>query len=131
MSRKRCGKRKNCSLRAISSFPTVFSKDFNCRHVKTRACLGKKTLECASIKRFSFSQMVYTFFMDRFDQDRPSKLHFNPLKNRKYHDFRKKKKKTTHTHTRKYCRIRRKCWYSVVLGSFKMSANDLVQKSAL
>ena len=22
-------------------FPTVFSKDFSCRHVKTRACLGK------------------------------------------------------------------------------------------
>ena len=22
-------------------FPTVFSKDFYCRHVKTRACLGK------------------------------------------------------------------------------------------
>ena len=22
-------------------FPTVFSKDFNCRHIKTRACLGK------------------------------------------------------------------------------------------
>ena len=39
--RKRCGKRRNCSLRAISPFPTVFSKDFYCRHVKTRACLGK------------------------------------------------------------------------------------------
>ena len=25
-SRKHCGKRRNCSLRAISSFPTVFSK---------------------------------------------------------------------------------------------------------
>ena len=39
--RKHCGKRRNCSLRAISSFPTVFSKDLFCRHVKTRACLGK------------------------------------------------------------------------------------------
>ena len=28
-------------LRAISPFPTVFSKDFYCRHGKTRACLGK------------------------------------------------------------------------------------------
>ena len=27
MDRKRCGKRGNCSLRAISPFPTVFSKD--------------------------------------------------------------------------------------------------------
>ena len=39
--RKHCGKRRNCSLWAISSFPTVFSKDLNCRHVKIRACLGK------------------------------------------------------------------------------------------
>ena len=35
------GKRRNCSLRAISSFPDVFSKDLYYRHVKTRACLGK------------------------------------------------------------------------------------------
>ena len=41
MGRKHCGKRRNCSLRAISPFPTVFSKDLCCRHVKTRACLGK------------------------------------------------------------------------------------------
>ena len=41
MRRKHCGKRRNCSLRAISPFPTVFSKDLYCRHVKTRACLGK------------------------------------------------------------------------------------------
>ena len=25
----------------MSSFPTVFSKDMYCRHVKTRACFGK------------------------------------------------------------------------------------------
>ena len=30
-----------CSLRAISPFPAVFSKDLYCRHVNTRACLGK------------------------------------------------------------------------------------------
>ena len=41
MDRKHCGKRRNCSLRAISPFPTVFSKDFYCRHMKTRACLGR------------------------------------------------------------------------------------------
>ena len=41
MSRKHCGRRRNCSLGAVSSFPTVFSKDLYCRHVKTRACLGK------------------------------------------------------------------------------------------
>ena len=40
-ARKHCGKRRKCYLRAISPFPTVFSKDFHCRHIKTRACLGK------------------------------------------------------------------------------------------
>ena len=40
MGRKTCGKRRNCSLRAISAFPTVFSRDFYFRHGKTRACLG-------------------------------------------------------------------------------------------
>ena len=39
--RKHGGKMRNCSLRAISLFPTVFSKGLFCRHVKTRACLGK------------------------------------------------------------------------------------------
>ena len=34
MDRKHCGKRRNCSLRAISLFPTVFSKGLYCRHVK-------------------------------------------------------------------------------------------------
>ena len=33
------GKRRNCSLRAISPFHTVFSKDSYSKHVKTRACL--------------------------------------------------------------------------------------------
>ena len=28
-------------LRGISPFPTAFSKDFYCRHVKTRACVAK------------------------------------------------------------------------------------------
>ena len=34
-------KRRNCLLRAISPIPTLFSKELYCRHVKTRACLGK------------------------------------------------------------------------------------------
>ena len=32
-----CGKRRNCSLRAISHFPALFLKDLYCRQVKTRA----------------------------------------------------------------------------------------------
>ena len=39
--RKHCGKRGNCLLRAISPSSTLFSKVFYCRHVKTKACLGK------------------------------------------------------------------------------------------
>ena len=35
------GKEENCSLRAISHFPTVFPKDLYCRHIKTRACVVK------------------------------------------------------------------------------------------
>ena len=35
------GKRRNCSLRAISPFSTVLSKDLYCKHVKTRNCFGK------------------------------------------------------------------------------------------
>ena len=63
MGRKHCGKRRNCSLRAISSFPTVFSKDFYCRHVKTRVCLGKglglPTLKIGIFNRFiSFISVV-------------------------------------------------------------------------
>ena len=36
MGRKHYGKRRNCSLRSISPFPTVFSRDLNGRHVKIR-----------------------------------------------------------------------------------------------
>ena len=32
---------ENGWLQASSPFPTVFSKDLYCRHVKTKACLGK------------------------------------------------------------------------------------------
>ena len=39
--RKHCGKRRNCSLRAIFPFPAVFPKHEYCRHIKIWACLGK------------------------------------------------------------------------------------------
>ena len=35
------GKEEIACYMQFSSFPTVFSKGFYCRHVKTRACLGK------------------------------------------------------------------------------------------
>ena len=40
MGRKHCGKRRNCSSRAISPFPTVFSKGLFPRSVKRRHCVG-------------------------------------------------------------------------------------------
>ena len=40
MGRKHCGKRRNCSLRAISPFPTVFSKGLFPRGVKRCYCVG-------------------------------------------------------------------------------------------
>ena len=52
--RKHCGKRRNFSLWAISPFPTVFSKEFFCRHVKTRACLGKRSSINLIQKRLPF-----------------------------------------------------------------------------
>ena len=33
--RKHCGKWRNCLLQAISLFPTLFSKELYCRHIKT------------------------------------------------------------------------------------------------
>ena len=38
--RKQCGKRRNCSLRAISPFPTVFSKGLLPRGIKRCHCVG-------------------------------------------------------------------------------------------
>ena len=38
--RKPCWKRRNCSLRAVSPFPTVFSKGLFPRGVKRCHCVG-------------------------------------------------------------------------------------------
>ena len=39
--RKHCGKRRNCLLRAISPFLTVFSKNSYFRHVKNKGLFGQ------------------------------------------------------------------------------------------
>ena len=39
--RKHLRNRRNCSLRAISPFPEVFSKDLYCRHVKNQGLFEK------------------------------------------------------------------------------------------
>ena len=41
MGRKHCGKRTNCSLRAISLFPTVFSKKLVLQTRKNQGLFGK------------------------------------------------------------------------------------------
>ena len=56
MGRKHCGKRRNCSLGAVSPFPSVFLKDLDYRHVKSRACLGK-----GEVKLFSLSANAFNF----------------------------------------------------------------------
>ena len=48
--RKHCGKRRNCSFWAISPFPTVFSKDLHCRHVKARVCLGRVNIHVHGVQ---------------------------------------------------------------------------------
>ena len=55
--RKRRGKRRNCSLRAISLFPTVFSKDLYCIHVNTRACFGKFSI-LPSTRSMSYKKYI-------------------------------------------------------------------------
>ena len=37
------GKRRNCSLRAISLFPTVFSKDLYCRRLNIQSLIEKRS----------------------------------------------------------------------------------------
>ena len=55
MGRKLCRKIRNCSLRAISPFPTEFSKDLNCGHVKSRARIHQP-----------FSRILFLSFSPRF-----------------------------------------------------------------
>ena len=50
---------RNCLLRAISPFSTVFSKHLYCRHIKTRARLGKgqpneKVLALSKLEAFAY-----------------------------------------------------------------------------
>ena len=63
--RKHCGTRRNCSLRAISLCPTVFSKGLYCRQVKTRACLGK-SLSYLKKKGRKSRKIITPFFHNVF-----------------------------------------------------------------
>ena len=47
--RKYYGRRKNCSLQAISPFPILFSSDLYCRHVKSKDFLWKGLIYIVSV----------------------------------------------------------------------------------
>ena len=62
MDRKYCWKRRNCSLRATSPFPTVFSRDLNCRHIRTGVVLER--VNCPSqINSLSLFILHFYFFL--------------------------------------------------------------------
>ena len=61
MCRKPCWKRRNCSSPANSSFPTVFSKSLCCRHVNTRACLGKGKTDKRRISLLAITPFIKIF----------------------------------------------------------------------
>ena len=65
------GKRRYCSLRAISPFPTAFSKNLYCRHVKTRACSGKgkKTQRFWICSKSKLSSRAISPFLTVFSKD--------------------------------------------------------------
>ena len=47
-STNHCGKKENCPQQQFLPFPKCF-QDLDCRHIKTKACLGKG---CLTIKAF-------------------------------------------------------------------------------
>ena len=68
MGRKHCGKRRNCSLRAISPFPTVFSKDLYCRHVKKTGLVWEGVNSLFSNFQQRFKKIFfYRWFMKSLD----------------------------------------------------------------
>ena len=64
MGRKHCGKRRNCSLRAISPFPTVFSRDSYKQTRKNQGLFGKElnlfhtSRVLMTLKQRAFENMV-------------------------------------------------------------------------
>ena len=59
--RKHCGKRRNCSLRVISPFPTVFSKGLFPRGVKRCQCVGMAFFEIKKVVVASVSPVTNIF----------------------------------------------------------------------
>ena len=55
------GKKRNCSLQAISPFSTVFSKYLYCKHVKTRNCLLAKQNQSVENAGVAFVKLTSDF----------------------------------------------------------------------
>ena len=81
MGRKWVGKGKNCLSRAISPFPTVFSNNLYCRHVKTRACLGKgKKKKIGFFIKYELAPQVKTeAFVGSIDQNQTAQNELSDL----------------------------------------------------
>ena len=102
MCRKHCGKRRNCLLRAISPFPTVFLKGLFPKGVKRRHCVGmgqyvlilnhtilkKKALENTMGKEENAGDQHFLLFPQCFQ------LYLETLMKKNCHFSNKKKKKT-------------------------------------
>ena len=61
MGRKHCGKRRNCLLRAISPFPTVFSKGLIPRGIKRCHCVGMGYIMVTSLRAIRIREQLYYF----------------------------------------------------------------------
>ena len=73
---KRCEKSRTCLLRAISPFPTEFSKDLYSRHIKTRACLGNVN---SLPNNLQFEQAFHPFHHNVFYHIKDRNHHFSNI----------------------------------------------------
>ena len=64
LSRKHCGKRRNCLLRAISPFPTMFSEAvlLMCLTITRRQILDWSKLKQSADDNFKFDENIRKFF---------------------------------------------------------------------
>ena len=68
---KHCGKWRNCLLRAISPFPSVFSKYLCCRHINTRERVKPKStgwVYAAFQGQFLAKQQIFTLVQPKCDK---------------------------------------------------------------
>ena len=91
MGRKHCGKRQNCSFRAIPPFPQCFQKNLYNRHLKPGLVWKSvKTLNCVvQAPTIHFVKIISLF------QGRPTKLNLMVwILTQKYYCIRERKSRT-------------------------------------